>query len=77
MSYEYREIICPYCLHRFMFLKNPVELKCIEYIDKNTGEIVPDTICPKCNKTVIALEHKLEGVCTDDERINSQGIRGI
>ena len=69
MSYEFREVICPYCKHQYMFRKNEGGIKCGDYIDKTTGKIAIAEYCPKCGKWLYALDSVLEGVREDDARI--------
>ena len=77
MAYEYREVVCPYCEHRFMFNKGVDGEKYYEYTDKTTGKILSSAICPKCGKTVIAIDKVLEGIREDDDRVVTHGIRGL
>ncbi len=74
MEYEFREIICPYCGHQFMFRKNEGGVKVFEYIDILTGKTCASTICTECRNIVIAIDKVLEGVREDDDRIKEQGI---
>jgi len=51
--------------------------KYYEYTDKTTGKILSSAICPKCGKTVIAIDKVLEGIREDDDRVVTHGIRGL
>ncbi len=75
MGYEFREIICPYCNHRFMFNKGEDGKKYIEFVEKQTGRSLSSAICPKCANTVVALDKVLVGIRDDDEKIITHGIR--
>lgn len=77
MGYEYREVVCPWCDHRFMWNKTGGGLKLHEYICIDTGEYADKTVCPKCANEMVVLEHVLNGVFKDDKRLKVYGIRGI
>ncbi len=76
MSYEYREVICPYCKHQFMFRKNEGGLKVCESMDKITGAKMYSVICTSCGKWLKAMKNVLEGICEDDDRILTRGVNG-
>ena len=44
---------------------------------KETGEFVEKAKCPKCDMDMIVLDHILEGIDTQDDRIEVIGVRGI
>ncbi len=70
MAYEYREVKCPWCNHIFMWNKNGHEgLILHEYRLKETKEFVEEATCPKCGEKMLVLEHILEGIDVDDERV--------
>lgn len=76
MVYRYREAKCPWCEHVFMWNKDGREGLIIhEYQLKETGEFVEKAKCPKCD--MIVLEHILEGIDMQDNRIKVIGVRGI
>lgn len=78
MTYKYREIKCPWCDHVFMWSDDCREGLIInEYRLKESGELVPKAKCPKCSEDMLVLEHILEGIDTNDNRIEKIGIRGI
>lgn len=78
MAYRYREVKCPWCEHVFMWNKDGREGLIIhEYRLKETGEFVEKTKCPKCDMDMVVLEHILEGIDTQDDRIEVIGVRGI
>jgi len=77
MTYEYREVKCPWCGHVFMWNKNGFDITIHEYRLKETGEVVKRTTCPKCSMEMIVMEHILEGIDIKDDRIEAFGIRGI
>lgn len=74
MTYEFREVICPYCKHQFMFHKNAGGVRAYEYIDRITGKKVYPERCTQCNKWLFAIENVLEGICEDDERVLEKPI---
>lgn len=76
MSYEFREVICPYCEHRFMFHKAECGVRVYHYKDKITGKkIYLAGRCPNCGEFVFAIENILEGLKEDDERILKIGFK--
>lgn len=44
---------------------------------KESRELVQKAKCPKCSEDMLVLEHILEGIDTNDNRIEKIGIRGI
>lgn len=74
MGYRFREVKCPYCEHVFMWGNLSEGLvRRHEYKSKETGELLEQTRCPKCDIEMVILEHVLEGVDSDDERIVHSG----
>ena len=71
MSYEFREVICPYCQHRYMTHK--VSEWC-DYRDKITGKKMYVEKCPKCSNFLFAIENVLEGIKEDDERVTEADL---
>lgn len=63
-----REIICPICDHKFMWLEND-GLKIKRYRLSTTRERLENTKCPKCGETVILIPHELKGASVIDDRI--------
>ena len=55
MGYKYREVICPYCHHKFMWQQSVQEGSTwAEYTDKITKEICLSAKCPECSKKIRA-----------------------
>ena len=79
MSYQFREVKCPWCDHVFMWNKDGREgLIFHHYKLKETGEFLEEAKCPKCASKMIVLEHILEGIDFDDERVEKiDGINEI
>ena len=78
MTYKYREVKCPWCDHVFMWNENSGEgLILHEYRFKETGILTEKAKCPNCSMDMIVLEHVLEGIDVQDDRIEAIGIRGI
>ena len=78
MGYKFRGVKCPWCNHDFMWQENNGEgLKIYEYRLKETKELVEKCTCPKCNKSLIIIPKKYEGIDINDEKIEKIGIRGI
>ena len=74
MKYEYREVKCPWCDHIFMWQKNSGEGLIIhEYRLKETKELVEKAKCPKCSMDMVVLDHILEGIDVQDDRIEPSG----
>ena len=74
MAYRFREVICPYCQHQFMLRKNEGGMKIYNYFDKKTGRKMYSTMCPQCKEHLYAIEHVLEGIKKDDERVLEKGL---
>lgn len=55
-EYHFREIICPYCEHRFMMRREQEGI-----ILEGVNDRYEDTICPKCGKWLTVKEHVLMG----------------
>ena len=78
MPYEFREVICPYCQHQFMFHKVECGVRFCDYKDKITGKkIYLADRCPNCGKFVFAIENILECIKEDDPRIREIRFKGI
>ena len=79
MSYQFREVKCPWCDHVFMWTKDRREGLIIHWQKlKKTGEFVEEAKCPKCASKMIVWEHILEGIDFDDERVEKiDGINEI
>ncbi len=78
MKYEYRQVKCPWCNHVFMWTKDGGEgLILHSYRIKETEENVEEAICPKCEEKMLVLPHILEGIDTDDKRIEVIRVRGL
>lgn len=78
MTYKYREVKCPWCDHTFMWSADSREGLIIhEYRLKESGQFVEKTKRPKCSEDMLVLEHILEGIDTNDNRIEKIGVRGI
>ena len=75
MSYEFREEICPYCQHRYMFHKLECGVTFCEYKDRITGKKLHLEYCPNCSKYLYAIENVLEGIKEDDDRIIEVGYK--
>ena len=71
--YKYREVICPWCDHRFMWNRTGNEFPLHRIRLKETGESLDDTECPKCGSEVVVLDHVMEGLDVDDARIEVAG----
>lgn len=78
MTYKYREVKCPWCDHIFMWNADGREGLIIhEYRLKEEGKLAPKAKCPQCSEDMLIMEHILEGIDTNDDRIEKIGIRGI
>ena len=73
-----REVICPFCDHRFMWMGSLVSPQpTYYYVSKKTKEDVYDTVCPQCGEEIILEPHVLLGVAPGEGRYDRIGIRGI
>ena len=77
MSYEYREVKCPWCEHIFMWNSLNYEQDIYEYKIKEAGEYAGKAKCPKCGKSMLVMPHVLDCIDIFDDRIELIGIRGI
>lgn len=78
MVTKYREVKCPWCDHIFMWNENGREGLIIhEYRLKESGKYIEKTKCPKCAEEMLVLDHILEGIELNDERVEVIGARGI
>lgn len=78
MGYKYREVICPYCVHKFMW-EESVQDGCqwIEYTNKKTYEICLSAKCPSCSSKMIVSKDSVFGIKTDSEDYTESVCRGI
>lgn len=74
MAYEFREVICPYCQHRYMVHKSEGGVRAFEYFDKITGKKIYSSRCTKCKAWHYMLENELEGIREDDDRVLEKGL---
>ena len=73
-----REVICPFCNHRFMWVGSLVSPQpTYYYVSKKTKEDAYDTVCPQCGEEIILEPHVLLGVAPGEGRYDRIGIRGI
>lgn len=73
-GYKFREVKCPWCEHVFMWGNLSEGLTLHDYKLKETGEILEEARCPKCNIKMVILEHILEGVDPQDKRIEKRYV---
>lgn len=72
MGYEFRNVKCPWCDHVFMWNKTGDSWPL--YRLKESKKYVGSAKCPKCGSKIVVLDHILEGIDTDDDRIEPSGI---
>ena len=77
MSYVYIEVQCPCCDHIFMWNKTGGGLKLSGYKLRTTGETLEEAKCPKCGLEVLVLDHILEGIDVDDDRVEKTGDKFV
>ena len=78
MGYKYREVICPYCQHKFMWQQSVQEGSTwAEYINKTTSKISISAKCPECSKRMIVSEDSDYGIVEDSEEYIKTICRGI
>ena len=76
MGYRYRELICPYCNHRFMLRTDPHGLSICEFVSKKTGKLVCSDICPTCGSLKkFASEDSIMGLREDE--VITRGISSM
>ena len=73
-----REVICPLCDHRFMWLDAVTSPQPTYYYrNRKTGERVDDVVCPKCCGVFAVEKQLITGVILDEVLYERVGIRGI
>ena len=72
-----REVICPLCEHRFMWMESSEGMVFHSYRCKESGELLEDTACPKCGEKLVILPDSLKAALPDDDRIEKTWERGI
>ncbi len=73
-----REVICPFCDHRFMWLGFLVSPQPTYYYrNKETKEGAYDAVCPQCGEEIILEPHVLLGVAPCEDKYEKIGFRGI
>ena len=55
--YKYREIVCQYCGHRFMWLKDSPE-----YFIRPDNTIGRQAKCPECGEDLAVFDNELEAL---------------
>ncbi len=71
---RFREVICPYCNHRYMDRMDEGGIKAYDCYHKETGIKLDLSLCPKCSCFNYALKDVLEGFKEDDPRIEKRSI---
>ena len=56
MGYHFREIICGYCEHRFVYNATPGEWEGMLTYTKKNGVKGKKVRCPKCNEWVLSFD---------------------
>lgn len=78
MSYYFREIICPYCEHKFMWQKDIQEkYSWFKYRNKKTGEICLSSKCPACSNKMIVSKDNIVGIHIDNSNFIAIPYKGI
>ena len=70
-----REVICPCCDHRFMWLDGYEWGRTSVYRLVETGERLNYAKCPKCKETVVLIPHEIKGAAQGiDEKIKYESF---
>ena len=78
MGYTYREVICPYCHHKFMWQDSVQEgSSWAEYRNKATSEVCLSAKCPKCSQKMIVSKDSTIGINENSEDFIKTIVRGI
>lgn len=73
-----REVICPVCDHRFMWIDAVASPQPTYYYrNRRTGERVDEAVCPRCSREFIIEKQLVTGVVPDETIYERVGIRGI
>ena len=62
-----REVICPSCSHRFMWMDVEEGPTIKKYRSVETGETFHTAVCPQCGKRVILLPDRIRAVLPGTE----------
>lgn len=78
MGYHFREVICPYCEHKFMWQKDTQERNSwSEYRNKKTGELCLSAKCPTCSNEMIISKNNIVGINIDNNNFITIPYKGI
>jgi hypothetical protein len=73
-----REVVCPSCAHRFMWLESRGSLFFPEYRRKGTKEFLDQAVCPACGARLALFPGELTAVSPgQDDRVEMCPERGI
>lgn len=76
--YNYREVICPYCNHKYNWMNAPEDGNSyIIYRNKHTFEGCLSSKCPTCNRKSIVSESSAIGIDIDSEDFIISIVRGL
>lgn len=78
-DYIYREAICPFCEHKFMY-SNAERTNAASFFDYHFAENSESLFvakCPECNKEMALLKSEIKGIPTDDRRLVKSRFYGI
>lgn len=64
---QVREVICPSCSHRFMWMDVEEGPTIKKYRSVETGETFHTAVCPQCGKRVILLPDRIRAVLPGTE----------
>lgn len=78
MGYNYREVICPYCQHKFMW-QHAVQdgSSWPEYRNQDTNEVCLSAKCPGCSQRMIVSKESVSGIKKESYEYSKIIVRGI
>lgn len=78
MGYQFREVICPYCHHKFMWQKDVQDgSSWKEYRNKLTNELCLSAKCPVCSNNMIVSSDFITGIDIDSTDFKESIVRGL
>lgn len=76
--YNYREVVCPYCGHKYIWLNTSEDGNSFYiYINKYTLEECLSSKCPACDKKSIISDASKIGIDINSEDFERITMRGL
>lgn len=76
--YKYRQVQCPKCKHKFLWLEGPTGNSYCLYRRIGKNEKLHNTTCPKCSLELVVPSDSIEGIDIKDKSVELYAtVRGI